>query len=167
MDVLLTLDKKNYSDDMPLTERIGVRAIICKNGKLAMQKSKYGEYKLPGGGSEKNETLEETLVREVLEETGLDVIKESIKPIGEILEIREDLHKKGCKFIQHSYYYKCDVTDEKHPLTLTPSEEIRGYYLSFATPEEIYNTNKTLPEEPWLIRDNAFIKMIIDGKIKI
>lgn len=166
MNLLLTIDKKNYTDDMPLTERFGVRAIILKNGKLAMQHSKYGEYKIPGGGTEKGETMTDALIREVMEETGLEVIVESIKPIGEILEIREDLHKKGCKFLQHSYYFFCDVTDNVHPLSLTESEIARGYTLEYATPEEIYKNNAALPEEPWIIRDNAFIKMLIDGTIK-
>ena len=56
MKLLFTLDSKNYTDDLEVIERFAVRGLICKNGLWAMQKSKNGEYKIPGGGIEKGET---------------------------------------------------------------------------------------------------------------
>lgn len=53
-----------------------VRAIIFKEDKvLVMFRNKYGSqyYTLVGGRVDESETLEQTLVREVKEETGLDV----------------------------------------------------------------------------------------------
>lgn len=53
-----------------------VRAIIIKGDKLlVMHRNKYGSeyYTLVGGRVRQNETLEQALVREVKEETGLDV----------------------------------------------------------------------------------------------
>ena len=55
MELLFTLDKKDYVEDMPLVERYGVRAIIRQDGKFAMQKGCLGEYKIPGGGVEQGE----------------------------------------------------------------------------------------------------------------
>ena len=95
MRILFTLDDKNYSDDMPVFEKWAVRGIICKDGKYAMQRGRSGKYKIPGGGVEKGETFLETLVREVKEEVGLVVIESSVKEIGEILELREDLKSRG------------------------------------------------------------------------
>lgn len=56
--------------------RIGIRAaaIIIKNGKiLLMHRRKEGKeyWSFPGGGTEEKETSEETVLREVKEETGL------------------------------------------------------------------------------------------------
>ena len=48
--MLLTLDEKDYTDDMPVFEKHTVRAIIEKDGKYSMQRSRKGEYKIPGGG---------------------------------------------------------------------------------------------------------------------
>lgn len=51
-------------------------ALIIKNGKILVVKSKYGNrefYLLPGGGIEGLESLEQTAVREVKEETNLDI----------------------------------------------------------------------------------------------
>ncbi len=48
--------------------------VFLPNGNiLAFLKPKIGQYKLPGGGKEGNETPEETFRREVLEETGYTV----------------------------------------------------------------------------------------------
>ncbi len=61
-------------------KRIRVRAIIIKEGKLVSMYRERQErvfYTFPGGGIEENETEEECVKREVLEEFGL-----VIRPIG-------------------------------------------------------------------------------------
>ncbi|BFT69378.1 NUDIX domain-containing protein [Paenibacillus sp. P36] len=43
-------------------------------GRILLQKrSDYGDWGLPGGGMNPGETIEETMIREVIEETGLSV----------------------------------------------------------------------------------------------
>jgi len=57
-------------------KRIGARAIIIHEGKLvSMYREREGViyYTFPGGGKEKNETIEECVTREVFEEFGIDV----------------------------------------------------------------------------------------------
>ncbi|WP_422660584.1 NUDIX domain-containing protein [Paenibacillus sp. EC2-1] len=50
-------------------------AIIRDNqGRILLQRrSDYGNWGLPGGGMEAGESIEETMIREVFEETGLEV----------------------------------------------------------------------------------------------
>jgi ADP-ribose pyrophosphatase len=59
--------------------RIGVSAVIFQDGKvlLALRRD-IGWWNLPGGGMEIGETVEEAVVREVLEETGLVVVVERL-----------------------------------------------------------------------------------------
>ena len=160
MDKILVLDEKNYTDDMPVFEKTGVRAIICKDGRYAMQRSADGEYKIPGGGMESGESCEETLIREVLEETGLKVLPETIQEIGEITELREDLFQKGTKYICHSLFYFCDVSDEVAKMHLTPSEVLKGYTLQWATLDEIIECNTKLLKDKWTFRDTEFLKWL-------
>ena len=160
MRILFTLDDKNYSDDMPVFEKWAVRGIICKDGKYAMQRGRSGKYKIPGGGVEKGETFLETLVREVKEEVGLVVIESSVKEIGEILELREDLKKPGQKYVCHSYYYFCEVENEGCETAMTESEIREGYQLAWATLDEIIDTNNRLNMDKPIFRDTKFFEWL-------
>ena len=157
MKLLFTLDKKDYTDDMLVFERYGVRAIIRQDHKFAMQRSRTGEYKLPGGGMEVGETYEQALVREVREETGLQVKTETIKEIGEVLELKEDIKCKGQKYIAHSYFYECEVSTEMVETELTASEIEHGYELVWADLDEIISGNENWSED-WINRDTEFLK---------
>lgn len=165
MKVLTIFDSKNYDNTTSVFEKYNPRAIIMRDGKLAMQRSKNGIYKIPGGGREGEESFLDTLVREVSEETGLVVKASSVCELGEITEIRQDIFNETVKYICHSLFYFCEVEDEQKELNLTASEKEKGYYVEWASPQEIYDNNVALSNEPWIMRDTAFIKMIIDGEV--
>ena len=78
MKILATFDARDYEGTTGIYEKYSIRAIIVRDGRLAMQCSREGEYKIPGGGQEPGENYEQTLIREVKEETGLYVRPESI-----------------------------------------------------------------------------------------
>lgn len=74
MRILFEMDKKDYVPNGSVFSRPSARAVIIKDGKIAMVYSKkYNYYKFPGGGIEVDECMEDSLIREVLEETGLDI----------------------------------------------------------------------------------------------
>ena len=60
-----------------LNIRIGVYAVIIEDGKILLTRQWDG-YSLIGGGVEKGETSEESIVREVKEETGLTIMPDKI-----------------------------------------------------------------------------------------
>ena len=60
MEVLAVFDEKNYDDTTKVYEKYNVRGVIFRDGKIAMQCSTDGEYKMPGGGMEKGESFLET-----------------------------------------------------------------------------------------------------------
>jgi len=76
MRILFEIDKKDYIPNGSVFKRPSARAIIIKDRKIAMVYSKkYNYYKFPGGGIENGECMEDALIREVSEETGLCVIR--------------------------------------------------------------------------------------------
>ncbi len=167
MKILATFDAKDYQNTVDVCEKCSVRAIILRDGKLAMQRGVDGAYKIPGGGPEDGEDDRLALAREVLEETGLRVIEPTITELGEIVEIRRDLFDDSKKYVCRSRFYFCRVGEGQEELKLTSSEEAKGYELRWATPEEICAENGRPGREPWILRDTAFVKMLMDGSVAL
>lgn len=162
---LLLLDTKDYTDEMPVYEKHSVRAIIFREGKIAMQQSKSGFFKILGGVVENGEDHAETIAREVEEEGGLIVKPDTIKALGYIEERRRDVFAPRRTYICYTYFYSCEAEDYEVSLKLTDSEIARGYHLVWATPEQILKTNTGLIKETWKMRDTKFIKMLVEGQI--
>lgn len=140
MRILFEIDKKNYLENGTIGKRPSVRGIIIKDGKVAMMHSlKYNYYKLPGGGIEDGENLEETLVREVKEESGLVVKPETIKEYGFVRRIEKG--KIEDIFIQDNYYFLCDVEAEIVQQNLDDYEEFEEFQLEFVTPQSAIEIN--------------------------
>ena len=135
MRILACFDENNYADTTKVLEKYNIRGIVIVDGKLAMQQSRVGEYKIPGGGVERGESYEEALKRELLEEVGLVMVEGSMKELGEITEIRRDIFDSDTKYISHSLFYLCEVTKERLPITPTASEIKKGYQAVWATAE--------------------------------
>lgn len=89
MRLLFEMDEKDYNPNGRAFVRTSSRAIIIKNNKIYMIHSlTYNYYTFPGGGIEKDETKIDALIREIKEEAGLIVIKDSIKPLDMFIELK-------------------------------------------------------------------------------
>ena len=77
----MTKDSRQYPD----RPYVGVGAVIVDEGKVLIVKRRYeplaGQWSLPGGAVEVGETLETSIAREMLEETGLEV------EVGPVIEV--------------------------------------------------------------------------------
>lgn len=161
MKLLLTLDAHDYTPDLVVEEKYSTRAVIIRNGRVATQYGNAGDYKILGGGVEPGEDLHTALIREVQEESGLVVIPESIREIGEIVERRRDIFDPNIIYVCHSCFYFCDAEGTLRDTHMTASEIAKGYRLEWATPEEILRGNEPFFEsQPWSYRDSRFIQML-------
>ena len=89
--------------------RNAAKAIIIEEGKVLLIKNKGNGiyYTFPGGGQEHNESLEEALKRECLEEIGAEVEVMDLLYITEYMADRhqESIHETG--FHQMDLFFSC------------------------------------------------------------
>lgn len=164
-NLFFSIDRKNYREDGSVFKRIAARAIIEKDGKYALVRGeKYGDCKLPGGGAEPGECLEDTLVREVREETGLIVKRETIKYVG-----RTEEKEKGDSediFSMISHFFTCEVEAHQTTAELHDYEIEYGYRLVYMTATEAREQNERLSSDGnirWLEREIRFFRLLEGG----
>lgn len=159
----LTIDLKNYEPGNPVSERTAARGIIRRGEDCLMIFSKYGDYKFPGGGMENGESLEETLIREVKEETGYQVIKESIRKYGQVLERRKG---EGSSILEmDSHYYVCDIREEAGERNLDEYEKEYDYQIVWIPLKEALENNNRIigkKECPWAAREAKVMELMIE-----
>ncbi|MDR3121315.1 MAG: NUDIX domain-containing protein [Clostridiales bacterium] len=102
--------------------RTAVRAVILEKNCIWMMRSKRGDYKFPGGGVKKGETMHDALRRELAEETGF-VLTDDIRMLGRIIEQRPDSVVPYAYFRMESLYFQCTLTGERRVSNLTQKEQ--------------------------------------------
>lgn len=141
MRMLFEIDTKDYDSKGSSFTRPAARGIIIRDGKAAMVHSrKYHYYKFPGGGIEAGEGKEDALVREVLEETGLCVIPDTIQEYGQVYSIQKG--EQEDIFIQHNYYFLCGAGAEAQPQNLDDYEADEGFILEYLSPQAAISANQ-------------------------
>ena len=89
------------SREYPERPVVGIGAVIVQDGKVLLVRRKYaplaGEWSLPGGGVEVGETLDACVVREMREETGLDV------EVGPVIEVFDRITHDPEGRVQYHY----------------------------------------------------------------
>lgn len=101
--------------EIPVSELIwrpAAYAIITRGDKIPLV-SERDSYHLPGGGVNLGEAPEDGVLREVKEETGLDISNPRL--VGSLSTFFTPTHKKSLKNPPHVQslllYYLCDVSD--------------------------------------------------------
>ena len=145
---------------MAIRSKIYVGALVIKEDKILLTKAKHSKYpgwQLPGGHVLWNEKFLDALVREVLEETGLEIkplnivcfsqreTKEDEEEFLRIIYLVKKIKKKDIKLdenIKESKWFKiADVTSKKVDLqSEIIRKEIKDYTDGKTYPLELLNT---------------------------
>ncbi len=172
MKRLFIMDFKDYDENWERSERPSVRAIIKRGEKLAMvHEMKHDYYMFPGGGIEDGESYEQALIREVQEETGLNIIPETIVEYGSVLRIQKSVIFEKTIFLQENFYYCCEAEDTIGEQQLDEHEKAEGYVLEFVTAKEALETNqfhdhKEETGSAWIAREAELLKMLMAESMK-
>lgn len=167
MRLLRTIYRKN---DLDLNGRKlireAVRGIILKNGRILMIYSKRdGDYRFPGGGVNEGETYEETLLREVKEESGASVTR-ILGDFGRVIEYDRPAEKEYDLFRRTSYYYLCEVAEKMGDQALDPYEKESGFTPVWVDIDEAIAQNSGIISNPeietsrWTPRETYILKLI-------
>lgn len=102
-EIIYNYDYLNESD---ITETvIRTKALIINNDKILIG-NENGLFQFPGGHFEQNETFNECLKREILEETGIEIDDDEIeRPFMKVTFMNKDWPEKGKNRKAEIYYY--------------------------------------------------------------
>lgn len=147
-----------------IIRREAIRGIVFKNDSILMVRSNKGDYKFPGGGLNKGESHQETLIREIKEETGYQVnnIREKI---GEITERKFDAYEENAIFEMISHYYICEISNEQIEQQLDDYELKLELLPEWVTVQQAVNINETLlkkeeDKNPWIERETIVLEKL-------
>lgn len=117
---------------------VGVGAIIVCKGKILLEKRKgepgKGKWSVPGGLVELGETVENAVIREVKEETGLDVAEPQLIDVMDNIA-RDENGEIKYHFVIIDYFLKVKggelkAADDAEELRWVPISEVEKYDLT-------------------------------------
>jgi 8-oxo-dGTP pyrophosphatase MutT (NUDIX family) len=166
-DEVIYRDDKNlldFDNDKTILRNAARAVIINKNKILMVRLGKTKEYKFPGGGIEENETTEEALKREVLEEAGCNVTK-IVEKIGMMIEFGIAEEDRNSIFKMVSAYYAVKIDDNQFDQKLDKYEEDLEFIPCWTKIEKAYKTNKGIIDNgyastPWIRRETRVLEIL-------
>lgn len=149
--------------------REAAKAVVERDGLLLLLVTpSTGDHKLPGGGVHDGETHEQTLARELLEETGRRLV--ALGPaVLHVVERRPDSHDDGATFEMSSTYYRASVSDDVAATDLDDYERDLGLVAVRVSPAQALRANEALLASggaaPWTARETEVLRLLLTGDI--
>jgi 8-oxo-dGTP pyrophosphatase MutT (NUDIX family) len=107
-------------------QRTTIRGVVLHRKKLFMVRSaEVGDYRFPGGALQDDETHEQALRREIIQECGMS-LRALGDEIGVVVEYNSSLEPQYEVFKMTSYYYWCQLEEVVGPQQLDDHERDFG-----------------------------------------
>lgn len=162
--------QKIENRNIRITTRQAVRAIILKDNKILMVHTNKGDYKFPGGGIKRQESHEEALRREVIEETGY-IIEEMGERAGIIVQRNPNQFDTSGIFEMTSYYYFCNVKTNTTKQHLDKYEEEQEFEPRWVELDEVIAKNEAILTQkgtqinPWVYRETLALRKLKEADV--
>lgn len=121
MKEIVINERQLTKDDME-KEVIRVKGLIINSKGKILIAHNNNTYQLPGGHKDDEETIDECIVREIKEETGID-LEVTEGPFMSIVTYDHDYFGTGKKVLSSIYYYRF-FSDEEPDLAETKYDEL-------------------------------------------
>ena len=119
----IIINDKNLKEEDMEDSVIRVKGLILNSrGKILLAHNNY-TYQFPGGHLEENEKMDDCIIREIKEETGMNVKVEEDEPFLCIKTYDDDYFGTGKKVLNSIYYYRF-YTDEMPNFQETHYDEL-------------------------------------------
>ena len=144
MEVIIKEYKgKKILDYQKIVKR--VKALIISSNNKILLASNYKDYQFPGGHMEEDESYNEALNRELLEETGINFeLKDNLTPDLKLYRYYENYHEtKDNTILEINYFIiKSDQYIDINNLSLTKEEKDGDFSLTYINLLEFENLLK-------------------------
>lgn len=129
--ILYNYDNLKEEEINRLTRRAKI-LIINSNDEILFAHSN-NNYFFVGGRVEEDETFDDAIVREIKEETGIDLPLEKREPFFNITYMNKDYPDKGIntKSIANYYVIECSIKPDLSKVSLTEEEKIANFKLVY------------------------------------
>lgn len=165
-------DRQKVSKLENVDTRKAIRAIVMRKDKILLVFTNKGDYKFPGGGVIVGESYEETLTREVKEETGY-IITDIEEMAGQVIERNTHTKDSSSVFEMTSDYYVCKVSNDVTRQNLDAYEVELDFKATWIQIDDAIKSNEKLinnideQKNPWIYRETTVLKQLkkfIDNK---
>ena len=143
----ILIDNKNNLKDSQMTDFVRkVKLLIVNSNNEILLAYQRNGYEFPGGTNEPGEDLSKTVLRELQEETGIELKSTNIEPFACLKGYYKDWPEKDRNKLIEIFYYELK-TDEKpnmDNINLTENEKKGNFslkYINLSEVEEVVKKN--------------------------